>query len=356
LVPLRAQEFGCTCADKTTENSLGQLIGNCLTEDKTTKSFCYVEDTNPVCCQAQAAEVSGHCINYDLCDSDIIDSETSDPSIDTKLNNPALMSTEAETKMESCRVRDKGTNKLMQCEFPFKYKGETLYGCIDWIDIKDGKKVSVNTLKNGKPWCSTKVSGPDREHVSGGGHFGDCDSSCPKVEEQTGEQQEEAKPIVQSSPVQSEGDSISYRCPTERSNSKSAFKEIEGKCYYFQKYGCADGNGCTFEESKNLCKNVFGQGIKGKLFEPTTLDINNEVMKAANDVCDFCNFWVGVTTGDYKYLSNGLPVSFRKPWANSHPRETSTSHCILADSGDLKWYSYKLCSYTYVNTICETTM
>merc|ERR1712083_1277969 len=102
---------------------------------------------------------------------------------------------------ESCRVREKGTNKLMQCEFPFKYKGETLYGCIDWIDIKDGKKVSVNALKNGKPWGSTKVSGPDREHVSGGGHFGDCDSSCPKVEEQTGEQQEAAKPIVQSNQI-----------------------------------------------------------------------------------------------------------------------------------------------------------
>ena len=35
----------------------------------------------------------------------------------------------------------------------------------------------------GRPWCSTKVSGSQREHVKGGRHFGNCDDSCPDAEE-----------------------------------------------------------------------------------------------------------------------------------------------------------------------------
>ena len=64
---------------------------------------------------------------------------------------------------------------MVQCEFPFKFKGKSYNGCIDFVDIKDGKKVP------GDPWCSTKVKGSDREHVSGGGHYGDCNSSCPRA-------------------------------------------------------------------------------------------------------------------------------------------------------------------------------
>ena len=57
---------------------------------------------------------------------------------------------------ESCRVKDIATNKLTRCKFPFKFKGETHNGCIDYIDVKDGKKVP------GDPWCSTKVKGSER--------------------------------------------------------------------------------------------------------------------------------------------------------------------------------------------------
>ena len=76
---------------------------------------------------------------------------------------------------ESCKVKDRATEKLVQCEFPFKFKGETYDGCIDFIDIKNGTKIP------GDPWCSTKVNGSDREHVSGGSHYGNCGSSCPRV-------------------------------------------------------------------------------------------------------------------------------------------------------------------------------
>merc|ERR1719219_1960701 len=79
------------------------------------------------------------------------------------------------TEEKSCKVREKATNKLTQCEFPFKFKGETHNGCIDYVDIRRGKKVP------GEPWCSTKVRGSDREHVTGGGHYGECTSSCKTI-------------------------------------------------------------------------------------------------------------------------------------------------------------------------------
>jgi len=78
-------------------------------------------------------------------------------------------------QIQSCKVKDRATEKLVQCEFPFKFKGVTYDGCIDFIDIKNGTKIP------GDPWCSTKVNGSDREHVSGGSHYGDCGSSCPRV-------------------------------------------------------------------------------------------------------------------------------------------------------------------------------
>ena len=78
---------------------------------------------------------------------------------------------------ESCTVRDRATRRNVQCEFPFKFEGETHYGCIDYIEVKNGRKVP------GRPWCSTKVSGSQREHVKGGRNFGNCDDSCPDAEE-----------------------------------------------------------------------------------------------------------------------------------------------------------------------------
>ena len=72
-------------------------------------------------------------------------------------------------------MKDKATKRFQKCQFPFKFKDKTHNGCIDFIDIRNGKKVP------GKPWCSTKVRGSDRKHVEGGGHYGNCDSSCPNA-------------------------------------------------------------------------------------------------------------------------------------------------------------------------------
>ena len=70
-------------------------------------------------------------------------------------------------------MKNKATSSFVPCEFPFKFEGETHYGCIDFIEINNGRKVP------GDPWCSTKVIGSDRTHVGGGGHYGECHSRCP---------------------------------------------------------------------------------------------------------------------------------------------------------------------------------
>ena len=64
---------------------------------------------------------------------------------------------------------------MVPCEFPFKFKGKTYNGCINFVDIKNGQQLP------GDPWCSTKVSGSDREHVTGGRHYGECHNwhNCP---------------------------------------------------------------------------------------------------------------------------------------------------------------------------------
>jgi len=78
---------------------------------------------------------------------------------------------------QSCKVTDQATKRLVDCQFPFKFYGETYYGCIDFSSKKQGRKVPA------EPWCSTKVRGPERKHVRGGSHYGNCNSACPDAEE-----------------------------------------------------------------------------------------------------------------------------------------------------------------------------
>ena len=73
---------------------------------------------------------------------------------------------------------------MVPCEFPFKFKGNTYYGCISWEnnDPTSGTTGTTdprNPSRYGRTWCSTKVSGSDREHVGSGEFYGECDSKCP---------------------------------------------------------------------------------------------------------------------------------------------------------------------------------
>ena len=53
------------------------------------------------------------------------------------------------------------------CQFPFRYNGVSYSSCT----LEDADDET-------KPWCSTLVDN-DGNHVSGGGHYGDCGPKCP---------------------------------------------------------------------------------------------------------------------------------------------------------------------------------
>ena len=50
--------------------------------------------------------------------------------------------------------------------FPFRYNGVSYNTC------------TLHQADNNKPWCSTLVD-ENKNHVPGGGHYGDCGPKCP---------------------------------------------------------------------------------------------------------------------------------------------------------------------------------
>ena len=126
-----------------------------------------------------------------------------------------------------------------------------------------------------------------------------------------------------------------FTCPTERSKSEAVFKKVNGKCYFITGKGCkANGDiGCTFQQAQDQCKTVFGAGIFGKVFEPTSIEDNDAVLKAAKDTVRSGWYWIGVSNKPLKYKSNNKPVSISPiPWDSGEPFKTardSMSHCVF---------------------------
>ena len=150
---------------------------------------------------------------------------------------------------------------------------------------------------------------------------------------------------------------LDFSCPTEKSNSTAAFRQIQGKCYFIQRQGCPDGNGCTYEESENLCETIFGPSKSGMIFEPTTLSINNAVLTAAKEAVGYLWYWIGVRVRDLTYMSNGKPVSINSiPWESGQPSESRNSLCMVADADSKKWNFNWYCNVSQVSTICETNL
>ena len=67
--------------------------------------------------------------------------------------------------LDECKtISGPGANK--PCKFPFRYLDVTYNTC------------TLVDAENNKPWCSTNVD-DNNNHVSGGGHYGDCGPKCP---------------------------------------------------------------------------------------------------------------------------------------------------------------------------------
>ena len=113
--------------------------------------------------------------------------------------------------------------------------------------------------------------------------------------------------------------------------------------------------GCTFQQAQDHCKTAFGAGIFGKVFEPTSIEDNDAVLKAARGFGYI--FWIGVSNKPLKYKSNKKLVSISTiPWAYGEPSKTANeTQCLTASSSFLKWSASYPCSQKAVFTICETT-
>ena len=160
-----------------------------------------------------------------------------------------------------------------------------------------------------------------------------------------------------------------FTCPTERSKKYAVFKNVNGKCYFITDRGCGANvaGGCTFQQAQDQCKTAFGAGIYGKVFEPTNIEDNDAVLKAANELDtnissapdpSSARYWIGVSNTPLGliYKSNNKPVSISTiPWASGEPSMTaSETQYIFADSYSLKWSSISY-SWPYRQTICETS-
>ena len=150
-----------------------------------------------------------------------------------------------------------------------------------------------------------------------------------------------------------------FTCPTEKANSTAAFKKVNGKCYFITQGGCRGSTraGCTFQQAQDQCKTVFGAGISGKVFEPTSIEDNDAVLKAAKVTLSGGWAWIGVSNKPLKYKSNNKTVSISTiPWKSGEPFKTASEiQCLNAVSGTLKWRANLPCSTTNGFTICETS-
>ena len=151
-----------------------------------------------------------------------------------------------------------------------------------------------------------------------------------------------------------------FRCPTEFSTSTTAFRNVNGKCYYITREGCGGEalEGCTFYQAEYICKTAFGPGINGIVFEPTSLENNIAVIQATNSAMQTRNgyYWIGVSNGELKYKSDGKAVSIATiPWGPGEPYlSSSQTQCLLADSTDFKWHAIRKCSERLGYIICES--
>ena len=76
--------------------------------------------------------------------------------------------------------------------------------------------------------------------------------------------------------------------------------------------------GCAFQQAQDQCKTVFGPRFPGHIFEPTSLENNNAVLKAAEDVMGHSRwFWIGVTNGEFRYRVFDLKTVFSKDMPNN---------------------------------------
>ena len=106
----------------------------------------------------------------------------------------------------------------------------------------------------------------------------------------------------------------------------------------------------NYDSAKSNCASKFSDG--GKLFEPTTLDVNQLVGKAYEDtiVSDGSAVWIGVNDianeTNFEYTSSGASIPFSPQWWTSN---TDSRDCVSLWFTD---WGTEPCHYTQ-RSICQ---
>merc|ERR1711963_566716 len=130
------------------------------------------------------------------------------------------------------------------------------------------------------------------------------------------------------------------------------FRLIQGKCYAFE----TDLR--TFDATQTRCGQIFPNNTEGKIFEPTSDKVLEEVLKQAKIECGGANpqIWLGITDktseNNFVYHSDGQPQKLN--WAFGRTNN-GTINCLLVHHSYVTSYRTMLhwdCSKSLA-AICE---
>ena len=141
-------------------------------------------------------------------------------------------------------------------------------------------------------------------------------------------------------------------CPASK-----GFKLIQGKCYALDKFLR------NFDDTQARCGQIFGSNIGGKIFEPQSHQVIQEVLEFAKNILepDTLRIWVGITDkiseGKFVYYSNGQ--FHRLSWGFVSSND-SNKNCLLVhwlyiqpSNGFYKKLHHYNCSTGFNAAICE---
>ena len=106
---------------------------------------------------------------------------------------------------------------------------------------------------------------------------------------------------------------------------------MSGFCIYFET------TKKTRSDAKENCKTKFGPGSTGRLFEPRSSVMNQEVNNAAatfSQIATDHNLWLGITNfrdnSVFEYESDSQAV-ISGLWEPSQPNDRNSHHCVVVD-------------------------
>ena len=108
----------------------------------------------------------------------------------------------------------------------------------------------------------------------------------------------------------------------------------------------------TFAEATKFCNNL-GQ----KLFEPKSLEVNNEVNKLAKAQGVTWAFWIGINDqinqGNFVYDSSNVPLVYEN-WNPGEPNGESREDCAVLGIDGGKWYDVSCSTWMKLSFVCES--